>query len=723
MRKIACLALASLMLMVLLTPMVLAQNGPKIDVLRYQVILNPSFDFYPPHEMLWRWIDVLTQMSEPEDIETLADQGFTVTYTPGFHICFIGFNIRPDQSYRRPEINFWPLADINFRHALAHSLNKQGILAATSGYVKSPLDSMVPPSLSAWYNPATPEHPFNLGDPFGNTVYNPETGENEDTCSILRYGGYEFVDADYSGDVTREDYWLCPNGDPLPEMEILFPEGNNDMQKHVLILAWRNDFLSIGLRGTSSNGWSGLSLNGETGYWFWPYTSSVYRDADFDLFIVNFKLNRLPDYLYDWFHSSQDSLSSPWAYNAFGVNDPTLDLLLETVKFSLDHTEKEQACHGVQTWLASPTIPQALPTIPFYCKTYYDAFNPDLRGIVKSPGYGAGEGGCVALREPDGPSPTAWTYTNIRWAPGTERWEDVDGDTVQESVVIWCLGDEPESYNPLYAGTAAAWEVLDRMFDPLITVHTFNHEDRPWLAEDWEITLTPTGMNVTYYLRDDVNWQDGYQFTAYDAEFSLEFIRDYHVPKYRPAWQNILDVEVIDPFTFTVQSNATSQFLIYDWAVLAALLPPQIWDRTWPSDQAVLDYDPTAHAYGSDMAPSYAPGPWAGQVPTNLFGTGPFIFQFYDPLDMYCDLWANENYFLTTQEIDDMLAEMFHEVGDVNYDGEVDVLDLVLISFSYGYYEGEPEYNPDADLNQDGVVDTRDLATAAFFLGQQKEYP
>jgi len=665
-------------------------------------------------EMLLGEIDVTTQLTEPSDLEDLHAAGFTITQTTGFHICFIGFNTRADQTYRRPEIDFWPLADVNFRHALAHSLDKPGILAAISRFIKSPLDSNVPPSLSRWYNWGVDDHPFNPGDPFANTFY----PEDHSTCGILRYGGYQFVDADYSGDVTREDYWLCPNGDPLPYMEIYAPSGNNDMQKHVLILSWRNDLYDIGLWGNSQNGWRGLSLDpGEQGYEFRTYTSWVYDDADFDAFIVNFKLNRFPDYLYDWFHSSQDSLAFPGAYNAFGVNDPTLDALLETLKFSLDHTEKTQACNEVQEWLANPENPQALPTIPFYWKSLFDSFNSDLRGIVRSPGFGAGEGSCVALKEPDGPMPSVWTYLNIRWQPGYERIE------AGRTVVIWCLGDEPENFNPLSAGTAATWEILDRMLDPLITVQPFNHEDEPWLAEDWEVIQTPTGMNVTYYLRDDVDWQDGYQFTAYDAEFSLEFIRDYHVPKYRPAWQNISDVEVIDPFTFTVQSNATSQFLIYDWAVLATLLPRQIWDRAWPSGQAVLDYDPTAHPYGTDMAPGYAPGPWGGQVTTNLFGTGPFIFQYYDPVNMYCDLWANEHYFLTTQEIDDLLTEMFWEVGDYNRDGIINVVDLVYVSFAYGCMVGDPCYDPDADFNQDGWVDMRDLATCAYHLLWQKEYP
>lgn len=57
-------------------------------------------------------------------------------------------------------------------------------------------------------------------------------------------------------------------------------------------------------------------------------------------------------------------------------------------------------------------------------------------------------------------------------------------------------------------------------------------------------------------------------------------------------------------------------------------------------------------------------------------------------------------------------------VGDVNGDGVVNVIDLSIVSLSYGTFEGEPDYNPEADLNEDGVVDMRDLTIVAMHLGQ-----
>lgn len=57
-------------------------------------------------------------------------------------------------------------------------------------------------------------------------------------------------------------------------------------------------------------------------------------------------------------------------------------------------------------------------------------------------------------------------------------------------------------------------------------------------------------------------------------------------------------------------------------------------------------------------------------------------------------------------------------VGDVNRDGMVNVVDLTLVSMSYGAFKGEPDYNPDADLNDDGIVDMKDLFLVARNLGK-----
>jgi len=54
---------------------------------------------------------------------------------------------------------------------------------------------------------------------------------------------------------------------------------------------------------------------------------------------------------------------------------------------------------------------------------------------------------------------------------------------------------------------------------------------------------------------------------------------------------------------------------------------------------------------------------------------------------------------------------------DPNQDGIVDILDLVMISLSFGSDFNSPNWNPSADINKDGVIDILDLASLSKNFG------
>jgi nitrous oxidase accessory protein len=57
-------------------------------------------------------------------------------------------------------------------------------------------------------------------------------------------------------------------------------------------------------------------------------------------------------------------------------------------------------------------------------------------------------------------------------------------------------------------------------------------------------------------------------------------------------------------------------------------------------------------------------------------------------------------------------------VADINGDGIVDIEDLSIVAISYGYFEGEPGYNPEADLIKDGMVDIGDISLVCMNYGK-----
>jgi len=60
---------------------------------------------------------------------------------------------------------------------------------------------------------------------------------------------------------------------------------------------------------------------------------------------------------------------------------------------------------------------------------------------------------------------------------------------------------------------------------------------------------------------------------------------------------------------------------------------------------------------------------------------------------------------------------------DINADGVVNILDIVVAATAYASRHGDPNWNPYADLNDDGVIDILDLVTITVAYGQTGPCP
>ena len=55
---------------------------------------------------------------------------------------------------------------------------------------------------------------------------------------------------------------------------------------------------------------------------------------------------------------------------------------------------------------------------------------------------------------------------------------------------------------------------------------------------------------------------------------------------------------------------------------------------------------------------------------------------------------------------------------DINGDGIVDIVDIVIVALAFGSEPGDPNWNPIADLNGDGIVDIVDIVLVAIHFGE-----
>jgi len=55
---------------------------------------------------------------------------------------------------------------------------------------------------------------------------------------------------------------------------------------------------------------------------------------------------------------------------------------------------------------------------------------------------------------------------------------------------------------------------------------------------------------------------------------------------------------------------------------------------------------------------------------------------------------------------------------DVERDGIIDIVDMVIVALAFGSKPGDPNWNPYADLNQDGIIDIVDIVMIAIHFGE-----
>jgi len=661
------------------------QWGPQSEHVLFKTIWGPTAQRIA---LLNKDVDVLTDLIRTIDVDALSvgNDGIAgtaddnkITSTPGFHMCYFAFNMR--------KFPFGPVEGGNpgqaLRQAIAYLLPKDSLIASLFQYIVVRLDTFVPPSLATWYNPGV-----SIYD------YNPAQAN-----STLYAAGYTFD--------TRNNVWKAPNGNALPTINVMSP----------LYEVAPTSFTIASTLVGQMNAIKLWAVHQPTD--FWTLVSKVFELHDFDMYFLCWDLSRFPDFLYDFFHSSNDV---EWGDNSPGIHNVALDQLLEIIKFSLDHTAKLEATMSAQAELST-----MVPYVPVYSRNYFNAHLPEYQGVVLSPGFGIDN---------------FWTFASIR-GPRLSPIVKPPSYPIQGNETIWVLGEKPETYNPAYAGSAYAWEVLSNIYDSLIMVNPFTHEDMPWLAQSWSIegpinTTAPNGgiivngMKITFNLdarvtAGEVLWHDGEVFNAYDVAFAWEYVRNESIPNFLSFWEKLVDADAPNAGTAVAYFNTTSQWLIYDAASIGAMFPPQVWNavRDDPDtlDNEVLLYKPEDHSRPN------AAYPWL----THVIGTGPFVFRTKTIDNLDTDLVAFDprthapgsnmpslHYWKSSAEIHEKMVEMFYKTGDVSMEGAITITDLARMANKYGK-TGTPGWRQE-DVVKDGIINILDLATAGKSYGKQREY-
>lgn len=116
-------------------------------------------------------------------------------------------------------------------------------------------------------------------------------------------------------------------------------------------------------------------------------------------------------------------------------------------------------------------------------------------------------------------------------------------------VLVQNLPSDPETLNPITANSVYALAVTGLVYEQLFNLDNETLKPKPWLARRWDISADH--LFYTFYLRDDVKWQDGRPFTADDVVYTHQKIMDPKVDAapLRNYFKDVLKAEKIDDHT------------------------------------------------------------------------------------------------------------------------------------------------------------------------------
>jgi ABC-type transport system substrate-binding protein len=598
--------------------------------------MSGEFDFYP-------------DMIRGEDRDTLAAGGHNLVATAGFHVCYAAFNTRdyvPDDA-GQPNANasLYPLNLTSFRLAMAWaglsmSQKETAITDIYGAGTVTPAYSIIPEALGVWNNPATPK-------PGGNYTK---------AAEILINAGFD--------NTTTPGTLLMPNGQPMITIDVQSPvEAPTSVEFCQRFVDQWNDFFQ-NYMGTTAPVFNNDVI---------PFNTEVvnaFLFRNFQMYWLCWGLSRFPDYLYDFFHSSQDG---PWYYNSPGIHNATLDAYIETIKWGLDLTAKYDAAHAAQVVLY-----QLTPYIYFYHRTYWEGIRgsdndipspngTELLNYIKQEGVGTDNG---------------WTWALMHWA---------SAPTGGHVNYIW--GAAPDNLHPGWADSAYEIWLLNRISDGLMGVNP-ELVDMPWRALDWKaetFTWAPLGIalgtKVTYRVRSDMYWNDGFPITVEDMWFSWNFMRNF--PRFYSTYEYLLWIEIEDPQTIAVYLDTTSQFIIYDYAGLALWFPEHIYSPAKHPTRDTIN-DPVWEISWSDWMADYTGifyNTTNDPVPYALVNCGDYDFTGYDETAETATLAKHA--YMRTRTAGDPIGDFFE---DSPIEGAIDMPGRVGL-ISGGVFDGTFDYS------------------------------
>jgi peptide/nickel transport system substrate-binding protein len=120
----------------------------------------------------------------------------------------------------------------------------------------------------------------------------------------------------------------------------------------------------------------------------------------------------------------------------------------------------------------------------------------------------------------------------------------------------------------------------------------------PALAESWN---NPDNVTWRFFLRRDVKFHNGYNFTAEDVKFTIEYMKNYNY--YKEELEPISEIIILDNYTIDIITDKPYPMLLYKFGTLFIISKNYMKEientnETWPIGTGAYklsDYEPGNH--------------------------------------------------------------------------------------------------------------------------------
>jgi peptide/nickel transport system substrate-binding protein len=162
-------------------------------------------------------------------------------------------------------------------------------------------------------------------------------------------------------------------------------------------------------------------------------------------------------------------------------------------------------------------------------------------------------------------------------------------------------GDLVQNFNP-FDTSVSSYGAQGMIYETLLFFNRADGSIKPWLAQSY--SYSSDGTQVTFALRQGVQWTDGTPFTADDVAFTFNLIKQYPAIDNNGIGSAIKQVTATDPQTAVVTLAKASSSLLWFVAGQTWIVPKHIWATVG---------DPSKYDNSTPV------------------GTGPFVFKSFTP--------------------------------------------------------------------------------------------